>query len=490
MTSFTPADTLHRLVKEALDSGAVTSLAEANAMFRSFRVGFSIAEPEASDPHYQAALLTGIALARRVFLGGVRVSGRLCTPLSAPLPLGATLGEAVERLGGVLGEENTSEPLINIGGPPRPRSSGFHVRTACAGWRGGILPVHAEMVPVAAPVMPLASMLSAALAVNEAFLFTRGHNPAFGMRPVGLSLWRPSAEVHWLASADDEPELTYLPSRLWVIGLGHLGQAYLWGLGLLPYPDPSAVSLVLQDVDIITPSTESTSILTDANLVGQKKTRAMAAWAERRGFSTVIHERLFDIDFHRQPHEPAIALCGLDNALGRRALDKVGFDLVIEAGLGRGYQDFRTMRLHTLPGPRSADALWKNPELEERVELGAGYQRILTDGELDRCGVTLLAGKSVGAPFVGAIAASLALSELLRLLHGGTVHQIIDLDLQGIEYRSTVPHPYDFSRLNPGYVRADSARVVSPALASDLWPLAAQPLPSTRQQSTADSTFR
>jgi hypothetical protein len=55
---------------------------------------------------------------------------------------------------------------------------------------------------------------------------------------------------------------------------------------------------------------------------------------------------------------------------------------------------------------------------------------------------------------VGAVAASLALSEVLRLLHGGTVHQVIDLDLQAPEYRTVVPHPYDFSRLNPGYVRA------------------------------------
>ena len=42
MSSFTPAESLHRLVKEALDSGAAASLGEANSMFRSFRVCFSI----------------------------------------------------------------------------------------------------------------------------------------------------------------------------------------------------------------------------------------------------------------------------------------------------------------------------------------------------------------------------------------------------------------------------------------------------------------
>src|SRR5690606_5739451 len=118
----------------------------------------------------------------------------------------------------------------------------------------------------------------------------------------------------------------------------HLGQAYLWGLGLLPYPVGARVDLVLQDDDIITPSTESTSILSDKAATGIKKTRAMAAWAERRGFATVITERLFDDQCRRRHDEPSVALCGIDNAAGRRALDQVGFDFVVEAGLGRGHQ--------------------------------------------------------------------------------------------------------------------------------------------------------
>src|SRR5690606_25351713 len=112
------------------------------------------------------------------------------------------------------------------------------------------------------------------------------------------------------------------------------------------------------DVDVITPSTPSTSILSSNDLVGQMKTRAMAAWAERRGFSTRLHERVFAADFRRQDDEPAVLLCGLDNALGRRALDQVGFDFIVEAGLGRGHRDFRTLRLHTLPAERCAARIW------------------------------------------------------------------------------------------------------------------------------------
>ena len=68
--------------------------------------------------------------------------------------------------------------------------------------------------------------------------------------------------------------------------------------------------------------------------------------------------QMFDADFRRQQSEPRVALCGLDNANYRRVLDQVGFDMVIEAGLGSGYRDFRTMRLHTLPGSRPAAQIW------------------------------------------------------------------------------------------------------------------------------------
>ena len=445
-------DVLHRLVKHAIDSGTCASIAEAEALFSRYRLHLSLPADAASGEH-QAALLTCVALGRRVCLGGVTVEGMLDVPLSVPMPLGPTLGDAVIALGGVVAGANANTPTVTIGRAPQPRREGFHVRTTYAGWRGGIVPAHAAVNSAGPEAMPLAAMLAAALAVNEAFLFMSAGGSSWGRRVTGLSLWDLGAD--WLDAPGGEPELSYLPSRLWLIGLGHLGQAYLWGLGLLPFPHPTELQLVLQDTDVITPSTESTSVLSDARSVGQKKTRAMAAWAEQRGFTASIQERSFDASFHRQPNEPAIALCGIDNAVGRGALDKVGFDLVVEAGLGRGHRDFRTMRLHTLPGSRPAAALWRSSgEGREDVSQREAYQRLMREGSLDRCGVTLLAGKAVGAPFVGAAAATLALAEVLRLLHGGSIYQMVDLDLLSIEHRSAVLNPLDFSRFNPGFVRA------------------------------------
>jgi len=49
--------------------------------------------------------------------------------------------------------------------------------------------------------------------------------------------------------------------------------------------------------------------------------------------------------------------------------------------------------------------------------------------------MTLLASRAVATPFVGAMAAALVLSEVIRPLHGGKVHAALDLQLKNISYR-------------------------------------------------------
>jgi hypothetical protein len=455
MTMPDPSESLHRLVKQAIDSGAALSVPEAEAMFRGYRAHFNIDDDEATDRHHQAALLAGIALAKRVFLGGVTVTGAMKAPLRTPLPLGQTLSDAVQRLGAeVLDTSPAGVPVIHIGGAPRARGNGFSVRAVFSDWRAGVIPAHANTFQPSTTVMALAPMLAAALAVSEAFFHVQGQTPIAGRRPVGLSLWRPDAS-NWLTYEEGAPPLQFLPSNLWLIGLGHLGQAFLWALMLLPYATPRELSLVLQDIDTITASTESTSVLSDSSMIGTKKTRAMAAWAESRGFSTAIVERLFDANFKRAETDPAIALCGLDNAMGRLALDGASFPLVIEAGLGRNHRNFQTIRLHTLPGNRTAAEIWGAPEAEdEALTARPAYEKLLEEGHLDQCGVTLLAGKAVGAPFVGATAATLVIAELLRLLHGGPLSQLVDLDLRSPDNRLMVPSRTP-PTVNPGYTMAE-----------------------------------
>jgi len=438
-----------------MDNGTAPTVAEAETIFNGYKLVIEYkphGDDEVSD---QTILLTCVALAKRVFLGGVTVVGDLSANQETPLPLGLTLQDAVLSLGAKAElEDSVCQPRILVGTAPAP-INGFAVRAVASGWRGGIIPGSSSFAPRGTIPIPTASMLAAALAVNEAFLHVNGTAPVAGRRSLGLSLWNLSTDTDWLVDDPNEPPLTYLPSSLWLIGLGHLGQAYLWGLGLLPYAAPENLRLVLQDTDRVTESTESTSILTDASMVGHMKTRVLASWAERRGFQAEIHERLFGPWVNRQNFEPSVALCGIDNALGRRALDQAGFDLVLEAGLGRGHQDFRTMRIHSFPGSRPSEDIWRRKDaVEEDAIQQPAYEDLLTTGKLDQCGITLLAGKAVGAPFVGATAATLVLSELLRILHGGGLNQLVDVDLLSVEHRTIVPNKTSFHERNTGFALA------------------------------------
>jgi hypothetical protein len=435
-------------MKQAMDSGRAKTAEEAAALMGGYQLVIVFEGPQ--DILAQATLLTCVALASRVFLGGVTVEGELDIPQLTDLPLSKVLREAVRELGGAFGPAAAGTPRITIGAAgARSRLAVFHVRATAAGWRGGVLPIDAATDTAPGEAMPLAAMLAGALAVSEAFEFVSTGNGLAGRVPVGLSLWQPDAS--WLVDGG-EPRLQYLPTRLWLIGLGHLGQAYLWALGLLPYAGPEQLELVLQDDDVITGSTPSTSILSTAAMAGQLKTRAMAAWAARRGFKTRLHERLFDAAYRRQQQEPSVALCGLDNAIGRRALDTAGFDFVVEAGLGRDYGNFQTIRLHTLPARRAAADIWPDRAgSAPPVEQNPAYQALLNAGTLDQCGMTLLAGKAVGAPFVGSVAACLAVSEVLRLLAGATLDELVNLDLRAVDHVELVLQDRDFSALNPGY---------------------------------------
>jgi hypothetical protein len=177
----------------------------------------------------------------------------------------------------------------------------------------------------------------------------------------------------------------------------------------------------------------------------------MAAWAERRGFRATIIERPFAANFRISSDDPPVALCGVDNALARAALDDVGFARVIEAGLGKGTSDFLAFRFHCFPGPRTAREIWSDTpqETADNPTLELPAYRALAAKGLDRCGLTSLAGRTVGAPFAGAVAATLVVGELIRLANGAHGYDFIDGHLRSLDNR-TVATAKVLRPFNPG----------------------------------------
>lgn len=446
----TNADTLHRAVKMALDTGEVDSVAAGYALFRTYRLAIAVGPETNHSPAHQAALLTAVNAARRAMLGGVTVAGDLSGQLAVPLPGCHTLEDAVRTLGGrIVRELPAGVPALVIGGAEIRADCPSALSVTFSDWRGGVIPASEGRRLDESKAISPAAVLAGAIGVAEVFQQFRG-NPMAGRRAVGMSLWSPEVEDWERAPAG--PISPVLPSRLWLVGLGHLGQAYLWTLGLLPYRDPGEVELVLQDFDRLTPANDSTSLLTTTEMVGQMKTRAMANWVEARGFRTRVVERLFPGGMKVTGDEPRLLLGGVDNAVARAAYEDAGFDLVIDAGLGAGPSEYLALRQTSFPASTTARGKWggSTNEVTNSGRRASAYESLAGEG-LDECGLVRLATRTVGAPFVGATAATLVVAEILRLLNGGPMYEVIDMTLRDPGSRSTAQATWRWRTLNPGY---------------------------------------
>ncbi len=419
------------------------------AKLRTFTMHLTIDAAAAATVTHQAALLTALNCGLRSLLGGVTVDGALDTPLLTSVTSGRTLGDAVIELGGTVARRPPRAPLVVVGGDAKAAPAKFAIRMTCDGWRGGIVPL-ADVGLTLHREFAVSGALAGALAVAEVFAHLNGEAMA-GHRSIGLSLWHLDSDRAWMQPHDDEPMVVDLPSDFWVIGLGHLGQAYLWMIGLLPYADPGDVRLFLQDVDRAGESTKSTSLLTCAGDEGRLKTRICADWAEQRGFDTAIVERRFGSDFRCSAVEPGLALCGVDNPDARRILDDAGFAMVLEAGLGNGAEDFRLIRVHSFPATKRSADIWPTTtppgtdgDIGDRAAMlkdQPAYADLRDNGELDECGLMRLADVAVGAPFVGVTAAAIVVAQAVRAVAGGPRVTVANLDLRSVEYRSALTAP-------------------------------------------------
>lgn len=413
------ADSFHRVAKVLADSGEVATIEDAEAALATYGVRV-VLDPSVEDsPSLQIIALTAINTASRSFLGNVRIDAPSDTVLRAPGFEGRTLSEFAAWAGVSPSQRAQAGtwPEIRIG--THGGAAGRTIRPWADGWSFGLGRRNAPAGTCFAP----SSVAAGGLAVSEAFSLLRRDNPYAGHRSIALSLWALGEQ-----RADPGPttDTVTMPSS-WLVGLGHLGQAYAWTLGFMAPAE--GATLVLQDIDVVTKSTLSTSVLSATADVGRKKARIVADWLEARGYSTSVVERRFDQFQQVNATEPRLALFGVDNAAARRVIEGAGFGTVIDAGLGSGFRDFRAIRVRTFPGPSKAAALWAAEDGRSNASQAPAYQALLSQGA-DPCGVTTLATRAVGAPFVGCVAAGYVIAELLSRQMGANGNAVVDLNLR------------------------------------------------------------
>lgn len=183
----------------------------------------------------------------------------------------------------------------------------------------------------------------------------------------------------------------------------------------------------------------------------------MADLLDARGFQTRIVERKFHGDLRLTADDPQVGLCGADNLDARAALEEAGFKLVIEAGFGAGPDEYVAARVHSFPANVTSRSKWGGVEREHAKEEGHAYENLLATGAVDACGLVQLSTRTVGAPFVGLVAACLVVAELVRRLHGDPAIEMVDLSLKTPNQRMAVPASRPIRPWGYGFARLRSA---------------------------------
>lgn len=385
-----------------------------------------VADSVASDVRGQAALCTAVATAVRAF-GQVIVITDGNVPLTAGPHRGHIIVQMIDQEGARHADDLTNVPadwpVLYLGEAALPASDGgVRLRATWSGWTALVHPAYMR-TDHGLEGNILAAIAAAALGVHEAFGAIRNRPGSdAGWRTITVNLWQPGTNA-------DGPELTHAPAAWWIVGLGHLGQAYAWVMSWLTYADPAQVEIVLQDTQRVVDANHSTGLLTPVKPNPVRKTRLAAAVLERAGYDVLILDQRLDHTSRVLAEDHHVALLGVDSLDPRRLTSGVGWKLAIDAGLGVGPADFNALLLRRFPAQVPSDEVpgWKEGVSQQRRVATAALADL---GRRDPCGSVQLAGTAVGAAFVGVITACLGVAQGARAALLGDGFDVINLHLQ------------------------------------------------------------
>jgi len=396
-----------RITKALTDAARASSFKEAEARLDAVHVAVVVGADQATTSAGQAAALTAIVTARKCF-SRVTLVSEADVPLIAKLPLGTTLHRAARRIGSRIARKPPARTTHRIIVGHVANDNGWAIRCWWDRWLSGTRVHHNE---VGDSRLALSGVFSAALAVRQVFAGVLA-GKVLRARDATVSLWTP-----W-GAADPRnvgPECFDIPDQFWFLGLGHLGQGFVWNLCLLGSTRGRAV---VQDDQTIGEENEATSLLVTSDDIGEKKARIAAMWLDMAGWTADIIERRHRGDIQLTPDDPPYLLSGLDRIEPRRVMAEHGFDYMIDAGLGHGPHDFEGIQLRVIPKGASSGDLWNAPE-HTREEAPSDRQENAAYKDLEmqigQCGIVSFAEASTSVPFVGAAAGAIVIAQAIRL---------------------------------------------------------------------------
>jgi hypothetical protein len=426
------------------------SVEHAYEILSRYKLAISVGNDLTNDVAAQACLLSMVNVASRTFLGGVAVTGLTGDEKrQTPVGHGNRLGDAVRYLGGTLSSIIPDDaPVILLGDVRTSPSGTTTVRATYGDLSAGVVCSDDDFRLSDVTNFPPAAILSGALAVSECFAHLLGEDFLAGHRSIGTRLDLP--ERNWREASKAFNGV--LPQSAWLLGLGHLGQAYAWTFASLPYPSEEKPKIYLQDYDVAQPSNVSTSVLTFETDLAKKKTRISSSWLEDRGFTTNIIERPFAGDVSLNSCEPNILVTGVDNLETRRLIEKPNFSFAVDAGLGATASDYDGFFVQTFTDTGRAEAAFPVPARTKNTEERVDENRHAFESlGLDQCGMLMAADTAVGVPFVGMAVSCLVISEIVRVVNGGPLIETLAGSLRNID--NTAIYSSGTKIKNPGFIK-------------------------------------
>lgn len=383
------AESLNRTMKLAMDEGRVQSYQEAIALFASFRLRLQVSPGFTASPGAEAAVLTLLRAAPKTFLGGVELVG----PHDEPCTLAWFAGKPLSAVAAECGVSTGVDPGVNLPticvGTGAATTDGFWIGLRLRSDGFALTP---DTSFPSAPESPVeAGVAAAGAALNQAFQHIYRKAPQAGQRDVSFRL-------------PTQTGLFALRNQ-WIIGLGHLGQAYLWTT-MLQSPELRPSSVRLTDDDKVSRSSVSTCLLVNSGDIGRQKVEVVAERLEALGVAVQRDPVRLDLNAGSLTSTHPLCIVAVDNLALRRSLDRVHEARVLEAGIGDGSDGFTRVQAHAFPGARLARDIWAGEDLKASrvVDISKPAYRSLLEESGDECGTTLVAGRSIATPFVGAFA--------------------------------------------------------------------------------------
>jgi len=410
-----------RILKAFTDQSGGPGFEQAEKLLGTTFVVVAVSTEQSKTVAGQAAALTAVITAVKCFKHVALIADHGIR-LVRPLPVGNTLGAAASALGAKLVTEIPKNTTHVISIDYKPDNTEAFIHCWWDGWITGVIPPW-EWVGMGTSENPLAGVFAGALAVREVFASILGKRAGNSMLLV--SLWEPWAKN--IVVAEVGPSTIYVPSKLWFIGLGHLGQGYLWNLAFLSVVGGHAV---IQDDQAVGDENVATGLLTTNNDIEKSKVRVASGWLEGLGWTTSHMERRHYGDIKVMDDDPAIVITGLDNIDARKKIARAGFDYMIDAGVGHGPTDFDSLQLTVLKKGIDADQFWTTAEKTKDVDSlmqEKAYQKLTS--KHGTCGTFSLAEASVAVPFVGAAVGALAIAQAIRLGNMQKTIQVMQMSL-------------------------------------------------------------